>query len=167
MARLGRAQPFAPKFKQFRLGTATIALTGTIIGASEADIVAGGKTIILTVTGDTWVAAGGTFDAQRQNIINGLTSSGVEGAGWNPVVKSGAAVTDVVRTSASVVTITLEAFATYSITAFEVITATVPGTALTLGVAIVAAPTFTITDSAATGWGPLLGGFRDRLVVAA
>lgn len=149
MARLGRAQPFPFKFKQ-RLGAATIALTGTIIGATEADIVAGGKTIILTLTGDNWVAAGATFDAQRQNIINGLDSAQAEAAGWDAVVKATAAVTDVVRTSATVVTITLEAFATYNITVQEVITATIPGTALLLGGAIVAAPTFTITAAGAT-----------------
>lgn len=145
MARLGRAQPFAPKFKQFKLGAATVALTGTIIGASETDIVAGGKTIILTVTGDTWVAAGGTFDAQRQNIINGMDSAQAEATGWDAVVKATAAVTDVVRTSASVVTITLEAFATYNITANETITVTVPSTALLLGAAVVASPTFNVT----------------------
>lgn len=166
MARLGRAQPFPPRFKQFQLGAASIALTGTIIGANESDIVTGGKTIILTVTGDTWVS-GGAFTASRAGILSGLDSAQAEATGWDAVVKTGAAVTDVVRTSDSVVTITLEAFATYSITAFEVITSTVPTTALTLGVAIVASPTFTITDSAATGWGPLLSGQRDRLVVAA
>lgn len=145
MARLGRAQPFAPRVKRFQLGTASVVVSGTILGATEADIVAGGKTIILTVTGDSWVAAGGTFDGQRQNIINGLNSAGAEAAGWNAVVRATAAVTDVVRTSASVVTITLEAFATYNITANETITVTVPATALLLNSAIVGAPTFTIS----------------------
>lgn len=168
MARLGRSQPFAPRFKRFQLGTASIALGGTIIVATEADIVTGGKSIFLTVTGDTWVAAGATFDAQRQNIINGLTSNLSEATGWNAVVKATAAVTDVVRTSASVVTITLEAFATYNITANETITVTVPATALVLAAAIVATPSFAVTAAgAATTWGPLLGGQNNRLVVAA
>lgn len=168
MARFGRSQPGQPKFTLKRSrGEASVALTGTIIGATEADIVAGGKTIILTVTGDTWVAAGGTFDAQRQNIINGMDSAQAEATGWDAVVKATAAVTDVVRTSASVVTITLEAFATYNITATETITVTVPSTALLLGAAIVASPTFNVTAAGATAWGPLLGGQTTRLVVAA
>ena len=51
----------------------SVALTGTVTASiTEADIVAGGNTIILTLTDDTWVSAGATFDAQRQAIIDGL-----------------------------------------------------------------------------------------------
>ena len=50
------------------------ALTGTVTGTiTETDIQAGGKTIILTLTNDTFVAAGATFDATRQAFIDGLT----------------------------------------------------------------------------------------------
>jgi len=123
----------------------SVALTGTVIGATEADIVAGGKTIILTVTGDTWIAAGaGSFDLQRANIIAGLTSAGAELLGWNNVVKALQGVAGVVQTSTTVVTITLDAQATYNITAAETITVTVPATALTGAGALVASPTFTI-----------------------
>jgi hypothetical protein len=132
-------------------GAASIALTGTITTAVESDIVTGGKTIILTITGDTWVTAGATFDAQRQNIINGLDSAQSEAGGWDAVVKATMAVTAVVRTSDTVVTITLPAFATYAITANETITATVPSTALTGATQIVASPTFTITNQQQTG----------------
>ena len=150
MARFGRAQPI-PHRTRYALGSATLALTGTITaGTVKADIVAGGKTIILTVTGDNWVAAGGPFDGQRQGFINGLTSAQGEAAGWNAVVKVGMAVTDVVRTSNTVVTITLEAFASYNITATETITATVPSTSLVLGNALVAVPTFTVATGVAT-----------------
>jgi hypothetical protein len=127
-------------------GAASIALSGTITTAVESDIVTGGKTIILTITGDTWVTAGATFDAQRQNIINGLDSAQSEATGWDAVVKVGLAVGAVVRTSNTVVTITLSAFPAYSITANETITATVPSTALTGAVQIVASPTFTISN---------------------
>ncbi len=121
------------------------ALTGTITSsAKESDIVAGGKTIILTLTGDTWVASGATFDAQRQNIINGLDSAQAEAGGWDAVVKATQGVSGVVRTSATVVTITLDAFASYQITATETITATIPATALTGAAQIVATPTFTV-----------------------
>lgn len=138
---------------------ASAALTGTITAtAREADIVAGGKTIIITLTNDTWVAAGATFDAQRANIIQGLDSAQSEALGWNAKVRDLEVVGAVVRTSATVVTITLSASATYDITATETITMTVPTTALVFGqAAIVATPTFTV-DLAATGKGALVGG---------
>jgi hypothetical protein len=133
---------------------ATCALSGTVTASiTESDIVAGGKTIILTLTGDTWVAAGGTFDAQRQNIINGIDSAQAEATGWDAVVKAGLAVSAVVRTSATVVTVTLPAFATYNITANETITATIPSTALSGGAAITASPTFTVSANS-----PLVAG---------
>jgi hypothetical protein len=129
-------------------GAVTAALTGTVTTATEADIVAGGKTIILTLTNDTWIAAGGaSFDLQRQNIINGLTSAQSEVLGWNLIPKLSQGVAGVVRTNNTTVTITLDAFPTYNITANETITATIPGTALSGGSAVVASPTFTITPT--------------------
>ena len=128
---------------------ASAALSGTVTSATEANIVSGGRTIILTLTGDTWVTAGATFDGQRQNIINGLTSAQSELLGWNNVVKAAQGVGGVVRTSNTVVTITLDAQATYNITANETITVTIPATALTGAVALVATPTFTITQGVA------------------
>ena len=133
------------------IGSKSVALSGTVTTATESDIVAGGKTIILTLTGDTWVSAGASFDAIRQDIINGLTSAQSELLGWNNVVKALQGVAGVVRTSAVIVTITLDAQATYLITANETITATVPASALTGAAALVATPTFTITDVAVGG----------------
>lgn len=128
------------------------AVTGTITAAAtEADIRAGGKTIIITLTGDTWVASGATFDAQRQAIIDGLDAAASPGGGWNNEVRDNADVTDVVRTSDTVVTITLEAFGSYDISATETITVTVPASALTGGVAITATPTFTVIAVTAGG----------------
>lgn len=127
----------------------TITATGSIIETTtsvtrESHIVAGGRTLILTVTGDTWVASGATFDAQRQNIIDGIDSAQAEANGWDAEVKAKMGVSEVVRTSNTVVTITLAAQAGYNITAQETITATVPGTALSGGSAIVASPTFRV-----------------------
>jgi hypothetical protein len=124
------------------------AISGTIFGATPQDIVAGGKTIIITLTNDTWVTAGAAFDAVRQDIINGLNSNGAEPAGWNASVRALESVTSVVRTSDSIVTITLTA-ATYSITAAETITTTVPTSAMVIGPAVVGAPTFTLSPSIA------------------
>ena len=122
------------------------ALTGTITASvNEADIVTGGKTLIITLTGDTWIAAGaGSFDLQRDEIIAGCDSAQSELLGWDLVPKALQSVDGVVRTSDTVVTITWDAFATYDITAQETITVTVPGTAVVLGNAIVATPTFTV-----------------------
>ena len=134
-----------------------VALTGTATASiTEADIVTGGKTIILTLTGDTWVTAGATFDAQRQNIINGIDSAQSEALGWDNVVKALQGVAGVVRTSNTVVTITLDAFATYNITATETITATIPGTATTGASSPVATPTFAITAVAGGTTAPYL-----------
>ena len=103
-----------------------MALGGTLVGDNEIDVRAGGATVTLTLTDDTWLAAGAAFDAERQNVINGLVSAGAEANGWNNVVQAGLAVTDVIRTSNTVVTITLPAFVAYDIAAVETITATVP-----------------------------------------
>ena len=128
----------------------TATITGTILNATETDIVAGGKTIIITLANDTWVAAGATFNAQRQAIINGLTSAQSETAGWNSVVRASQGVAGVVRTNSTTVTITLDAESTYNITANETITVTVPSAALVTSlVAVVASPTFTISAVAA------------------
>jgi len=134
-----------------RSNLASIALTGTATASiTEADIVTGGKTIILTLTNDTWVAVGATFNAQRQNIINGIDSAQAEGTGWDAVVKALQGVAGVVRTSNTVVTITLDPQASYNITSTETITTTIPSTALTGAVAIVASPTFAITATSAS-----------------
>jgi hypothetical protein len=122
----------------------TCALSGTILTASVADIVAGGATIILTLDDDTWVTAGATFDAQRQNIIDGLISDGSEAHGWNAEVRDKIPVTDVIRTSDTVVTITLSAAADYAITADETITVIVPATSVTAAAEIEAVPSFTL-----------------------
>ena len=91
------------------------------------------------------------FEDARQAIINGMDSAQSEGTGWDAVVKAGLAVTTVVRTSSTVVTVTLSAFGTYAITADETITVTVPASAVTAAGAIVATPTFAVTNE---GCGP-------------
>jgi hypothetical protein len=136
----------------FKGGGATAVLTGTITASvTEADIVAGGKTAILTLTGDTWIIAGATdFDLQRDEIIAGFDSAQSEALGWDLVPKVLQSLGGVVRTSNTVVTVTWDAFATYNITAQETITVTIPGTALAGGLSIVATPTFTIATSGST-----------------
>ena len=154
--RVYQPRRFIPRASAAITGTATAAIT-------EADVVTGGKTIIITLTGDTWVAAGATFNAERAAIIQGLDSAQGEALGWNAKVRDLEVVTAVVRTSDTVVTITLTASGTYDITAQETITVTAPASAVVLNVAIVATPTFTV-DTVTAGWGHLLGQYRNRLV---
>lgn len=162
MARLGRGQPFPPLYGNKRPGkSATI--SGTITAATtEADIVAGGKTIIITLDGDTWIAAGaGSFDLQRDEILQGLDSAQGEALGWNLQVRDTELLTAVARTSDTVVTITLTAHILYNITAQETITVTVPGTALIGTVDIMATPTFTVDTAGGSwpGWVQSFGGW--------
>lgn len=117
---------------------------------TEAQIVAGSQDIVITLGNDTWVATGGAFEAQRQNIIDGITSNRSESNGWNNVVRDAEDVTSVVRTSATVVTVTLTAAPTFDITISETITVTVPATAVVAAGELVAAPAlFAISDGGA------------------
>lgn len=128
---------------------ATAAVTGTLATGTktQADVKAGGQTIILTLTGDTFLTP---FDS----TITAALTAGVDAAsspatGWNTVVRD-AAVNPItwVRTSATVATGTLAANPSYAITADEVLTVTIPASALTGGVAIIATPTITIHEGA-------------------
>ncbi len=121
------------------------ALSGTAQpNASELEIRNGDQTVILTLTGTTWAADGATFNAQRQNIIDGLDSAQSETYGWNNEVRDKIPVTDVVRTSDTVATITLSAASAYAITSTETITATIPASATAASGAITASPTFEV-----------------------
>tara|TARA_R110002020_G_scaffold6667_2_gene28246 strand:+ start:2505 stop:5762 length:3258 start_codon:yes stop_codon:yes gene_type:complete len=122
-------------------------VTGTLggSGGTAAEIEAGGETVIITLTNTTWVSAGATFNAQRQNILNGLVADDSDINGWNAMAF---AVGDVVRTSGTIVTITLSAESGYAIPSSETVTTTVPASAMVYGGSLVAPETFTITPSA-------------------
>ena len=140
--------------------TISAAVTGTATASiTEADVVAGGKTIILTLTNETWVASGDFTDTVKTAIRNGITSAQNEAAGWNQKVRPNIPVANVVRTSDTVVTVTLQAQADYNITAQETITCTVPPTATAHGTRLVASPTFTVD----TGGEPPASTFLPRL----
>lgn len=134
-------------------GGATAALTGTAItgGVTESEIVTGGETIIITLTGDTWVATVGADNAITNALIAGIDSAQSEAAGWDAVVKANMVFGDITRTSDTVVTITLAAESTYTITANETITITIPATALTAAAQVVATPTFDVTNESVGG----------------
>ena len=160
---------YRPGIAAFTLGP-TAVVTGTITASvNETDIVTGGKTIIITLTGDTWIAGGpASFDLQRDEILQGLDSAQSEALGWNLQVRDLEVVTAVARTSDTVVTITLSASPLYNITAQETITVTVPGTAVNLGGAITATPTFTVDIVSAGKGRPLVNaGLVNRSLVNA
>lgn len=134
---------------------ATAVLSGSCVpSATEQELRDGGETVIITLTGDTWVSGifdpalfdpalfdtVSVFNAVRQGIIDGSDGDGTE---WD-AEKSNLAVTDVVRTSATVLTITLSQLAGYGIADNETVSWTIPGAALVSGTPIVASNSFTI-----------------------
>ena len=153
ITRLGLGGP-GTQYPGFAAAAATAVITGSVSvdSPTEAEIVAGGETIIITLTNDTWVASGGTFNGQRQAIIDGLDSAQSETAGWNAEVRDKEEVGAVVRTSNTVVTITLTAAGAYSVVDNETITVTVPADAMTTTSSeLIATPTFDVTAEAAVG----------------
>ena len=130
--------------------SAVISDTATA-GITEADVVAGGKKLVITLTDDTWVAAGtGPIGstAVTQAIIDGISAETSPALAWNAEWRDKEVTTAVVRTSATVCTITMSSQAaisgSYDISAQETITVTIPATALTAAGAVVATPTFTV-----------------------
>ncbi len=134
----------------FTVDAVACAVSGTITTTDQDDVVAGGRTIILTLSGGvTWDATVGADNAVTTALIAGLDSAQSEAAGWDAIVKAGLTYTAVTRTSDTVATIVLPAFTGYAITATETITVTVPASAITgLGAALVADSTFAVTNVA-------------------
>jgi len=158
MAAAGRVGAF--RAGRFRVGFpgaddgVTAVLTGTALAAiDEDDITTGGKTIIMTLAGDTWKVAGtGPIGstADTQALIDGFDAASSPANGWNNEVRDKALTSEIVRTSATIATWTVAAQAGYDISATETITGTIPTAALTTGAgAITATPTFDITAAAA------------------
>jgi hypothetical protein len=149
-------KPDTAQIYNFPSAAVTSVTTGTAVPTqTEAEVVTGGKTIILTLTGDTWVAAGtGPIGstADTQAIIDGLTAAATPTNGWNNEVRDKEVTTAVVRTSNTVCTITLTAAAAYDVAATETITATIPAAALVTSASpVVSSPTFTVTAVVAAG----------------
>jgi hypothetical protein len=119
-------------------------LTGTAVPTqTEDDIVTGGKTIIITLIGDTFVTGTTSEDA----IAGGSDSDKTGANKWDSLIKTALDNTDVVLSVGdTVATITLPAFATYNTAETETITWTIPAASLTTsGSPLVATPTHTVT----------------------
>lgn len=132
-------------------GTAVAVLSGTVVPTlTETAYATAGNTIVWTLTNDTFVAAGtGPIGstADTQELIDGLDG----GVGWD-TARSAISVTDVVRTSDTVATLTLPALA-LDVTVDETVVSTVPAAVLTGGNALVASPGFSITAVSASKGG--------------
>ena len=116
---------------------ATASLSGTVYPTVREDhLRTGGMTVEIAITGDQWVAAGATFDAQRQNIIDGFIATTSQDDGWNNQFGPGIPLNAVERISDELVTITLDANFDYWIDANEEVEVTVPASALDGGVAL-------------------------------
>lgn len=136
--------------------TAATATLGGKVAFTELELVSGAQETTITLVNDTWVAAGATFNAQRQAIIDGFDSAQSEIAGWNAEIRDKEVVGSVVRTSNTVVTITWTASAAYDITSDETITATIPVAAISGSLPIASTPTIGVTAdsdvSGGSGW---------------
>lgn len=128
------------------------AITGTIVGTTtlptaDVNIVAGGNTIIFTLSNDTWAYDIASNLGKYISLLNSLTvSSGATGedAQWTEVMTALKSAGTIVRTSDAIVTATLPAAPTYHITAPQTITSTIPANLVGSGVSPLISSTFTI-----------------------
>ncbi len=154
----GTSNTVAPTF-DITNETPTAALTGTAVvgGVTEAEIITGGETIIITLTNAFWDSSVGSDNAITDALIAGIDSDGVEATGWDAEVKANIDFNDVAATTDQIVTITLPASASYSISADETITVTIPDSAIHHQDGMVATPTFDITNEAPVASDTLFG----------
>ena len=147
---------------QVSANTGTIQLEGSLFDyANETTIKgAGSYKIIITLTGDSWSTGVGQQDESgagaSAQLLQGLTSLQSESTGWNSIVRPGIPQRNVERTSDFVVTITVDQFASYDITAPETIQVVVPPIAVS-SAQVVRAPSFVLVPI--KGSASLSGGF--------
>ncbi|MCK4921264.1 MAG: hypothetical protein KAS71_09470, partial [Bacteroidales bacterium] len=146
--------PVDPSF-QINNDSTSIEVTGTIFDSTEdgeGDIRSGSvfPTIILTLTGDTWIS--GIADANASLIINSITSA----TEWDAEVRANLTSADITQGSDTVVTITLPELSTYDIYNDETLAINVAADALqTTTVDVGASSTLTIAHDTVTA---VLGG---------
>lgn len=154
MVAITQLTPSGVPGQRFVVSAATAAVTGTATASiTESDVVTGGKTVIITLTGDTFV----TGAASEDGIAGGSDSDKTGANKWDALIKTDLDNTDVVLSGGdTVATITLPAYASYDTDEQEVITWTIPSASLTTSTSdIVATPTFTV-DAVAVGTPPSL-----------
>lgn len=127
--------------------TVTCALTGTSLTTpTEAEMVTGGQTVIITLTGDEWLPSPLFNDTIRQAIVDGFSGEAIA-HGWDVEIGPAIVLANVVRTSDTVVTITLPAAAAYVLAADETITFVCPASALVRATFPLGAETWDIVNA--------------------
>jgi len=124
----------------FSFGVPRVDISGAT-ALSKLQLTDGGQVITCTLQSDIWQASGTAFDQVRQIILAGMSSAQSENTGWNKEVRDKQPITAVVRTSNTIVTVTLAAAPDYDITVAETITVTVPAEALSMSITALVAPT--------------------------
>lgn len=129
----------------FSAAAGTAALSGTLDGSLENQIES--KTIVWTLTNDTWIAAGtGPIGstANSQALIDSI-----EGSSEWATARDEFVVTDLARTSDTVATLTISAAvqAAYDILTDDSLTSTIPGAVLSGSSDIAASGSISITTA--------------------
>lgn len=142
--------------KGYELGTVdlkitagSMLITGTVEagGVLESEIVTGSETVIFTLTGETWVATLGDDNSITTAFLAALDGSASGAGSWDDEVSPLLAHGQLVRTSDTVMTLTLPATAGYAITGDETVSIFIPIDSLTFGVQL-AGRNFIISNEA-------------------
>jgi len=132
-------------FKVLPVSDQSAKLSGTAVsGITENDIVAGGKTIIITLSNDIWAPEVATDPGLRNALLDGLTAAGSKWANALGYFKNSPS-TKIVRDSDTVVTITLPAYEGFSIDNDLSITLNIPKSVLTSASTEITTTSFTIS----------------------
>lgn len=121
-------------------------ITGSL-SLLENQVTQGFREVYVTLSGATWV----DFDAQRQNVINGLSSAQTEDFGWNNEVRDKIETPALTKITDEIARLLLPASSAYQITSNETITWTIPATANSSGSALTATPTISVSAAADSG----------------
>ncbi len=104
---------------------ASAALTGSVVPtATEVEVVAGAKTLIITLTNARWAETLGADNSITQDLIDGINAGTSPANGWNLVVRDFLTFSDVTRNGDLTCTILFPAFGSYDIQFNETITVT-------------------------------------------
>ena len=134
----------------------SLSFGGSAAHATEQALNSGSSSLILTLDGDSWSAGVGVNEADTAPLVAAFTSlHSNEPSGWAAVVTPVLSASMVVRTSAHELTIGLPVLPCYDILAPEVVTLSVPSTAIASGRQVVAPPLRVLADTSQTPpqWG--------------
>ena len=137
---------FSYSFTVTTVANGSVVLTGTAITELlESDVITGSKTIIATISDDTWLSTLGADNAATTAWLNGLTSDRNGSGEWDTRVRDNLVYTDLTRNSDTVATLVLPA-SIYEPEGNETITLTVDVSTMTSTAAdVTASPTISIT----------------------